>query len=186
MDAVRRIADGAAERMLVILGASGAGKSSFLRAGILDRMRSEAHARLVTLAGLDPAIQPPRVVIAIDQMDELFNPDNTEGTETLNLIAGVLAQDPMCLAVATIRSAAFERVQNAPELTAIARQLFDLDRLGPDAFRAAIEGPAKLTQPPLKIESELTGRIVKDLAGRDSLPLLAFVMQRLPLAEKFL
>ncbi len=227
MDAMRRIADGAAERMLVILGASGAGKSSFLRAGLLarmkrdtarfvalppvrperaaltgprglfaaagiaggtvsdlaaafDQMRKEAHARLCALAGLDPAAQPPpRIVIAIDQMEELFNPDNTEGPEALSLIAGVLAQDPLCLAVATIRSDAYERVQNAPELTAIARQLFDLDRLGPDAFRAAIEGPAKLTQPPLKIEPELTDRIVKDLAGRDSLPLLAFVMQRL-------
>lgn len=44
MDELRRLRDGARERVLVILGASGAGKSSFLRAGLLARLlRDEAN-----------------------------------------------------------------------------------------------------------------------------------------------
>ena len=53
MDAVRRLRDGAPERMLVILGASGAGKSSFLRAGLLARLKRDTERFLVL-----PTVRP--------------------------------------------------------------------------------------------------------------------------------
>lgn len=47
LDAIRRMAGDAPERALVILGASGAGKSSFLRAGLLARLERDSENCLV-------------------------------------------------------------------------------------------------------------------------------------------
>ena len=55
MDAIRRLRDGAPERMLVILGASGAGKSSFLRAGLLARLKRDSE-RFVVLPTVRPGL----------------------------------------------------------------------------------------------------------------------------------
>ncbi len=55
LDMVRRIRDGAPERMLVVLGASGAGKSSFLRAGLLSRLSRDSENYVVL-----PTVRPGR------------------------------------------------------------------------------------------------------------------------------
>jgi len=55
LDALRRLRDGAPERMLVILGASGAGKSSFLKAGLLARLLRDEENFIVL-----PAVRPER------------------------------------------------------------------------------------------------------------------------------
>ena len=52
-DRLRRLREGAAPRMLVFLGASGAGKSSFLRAGLLARLRRD-EANFLPLAAIRP------------------------------------------------------------------------------------------------------------------------------------
>lgn len=41
LDELRRLRDGAPQRLLVTLGASGAGKSSFLRAGLIARLKGD-------------------------------------------------------------------------------------------------------------------------------------------------
>jgi WD40 repeat protein len=58
VDAMRRIRNGAPERVLVILGASGAGKSSFLKAGILARLRRDEENFLVL-----PVIRPANALL---------------------------------------------------------------------------------------------------------------------------
>jgi WD40 repeat protein len=58
LDALRRMRDGAAERMLVILGASGAGKSSFLKAGLLARLDRDEENFLVM-----PVVRPGRAAL---------------------------------------------------------------------------------------------------------------------------
>jgi hypothetical protein len=59
LDCIRRLRDGAPERMLVILGASGAGKSSFLRAGLLARLKRDTE-RFVVL----PTVRPGRAALS--------------------------------------------------------------------------------------------------------------------------
>jgi WD40 repeat protein len=59
LDALRRMRDGAAERMLVILGASGAGKSSFLKAGLLARLKRDEENFLVL-----PVMRPERAALS--------------------------------------------------------------------------------------------------------------------------
>jgi WD40 repeat protein len=59
LDSLRRLHDGAPERLLVILGASGAGKSSFLRAGVLPRLRRDSVRFLVL-----PTVRPGRAAMS--------------------------------------------------------------------------------------------------------------------------
>ena len=47
------------------------------------------------------------------------------------------------------------------------------------SYRAVIEGPARLTEPPLKIDPLLTDALLKDISGQDALPLLAFTLAHL-------
>jgi WD40 repeat protein len=58
LDRIRGIKDGAAPRFLVLLGASGAGKSSFLRAGLLPRVARDDRNYVVL-----PVIRPERAAI---------------------------------------------------------------------------------------------------------------------------
>jgi hypothetical protein len=58
LDRIRGIKDGAAPRLLVLLGASGAGKSSFLRAGLLPRLARDDRNYLPL-----PVIRPERAAI---------------------------------------------------------------------------------------------------------------------------
>ena len=58
LDALRRMRDGASKRMLVIQGASGAGKSSFLRAGLIARLRRDEENFLVL-----PVVRPERAAL---------------------------------------------------------------------------------------------------------------------------
>jgi WD40 repeat protein len=58
LDSLRRLRQGAAERMFVIVGASGAGKSSFLRAGLLSRLQRDDYNFLPL-----PVIRPEKAAI---------------------------------------------------------------------------------------------------------------------------
>ncbi|MFZ5504351.1 MAG: toll/interleukin-1 receptor domain-containing protein, partial [Pseudomonadota bacterium] len=59
IDQIRQIRDRDTERLFVILGASGAGKSSFLRAGLLPRLRRDSEHFVVL-----PPIRPERAAIS--------------------------------------------------------------------------------------------------------------------------
>lgn len=59
LDALRRMRDGAPERMLAILGASGSGKSSFLKAGLIARLKRDEENFLVL-----PVIRPERAAVS--------------------------------------------------------------------------------------------------------------------------
>ncbi len=59
LDELRRLRDGAPKRVLAILGASGAGKSSFLRAGLIARLKRDEENFLVL-----PIVRPERAAIS--------------------------------------------------------------------------------------------------------------------------
>jgi hypothetical protein len=59
LDTLRGLREGAPPRLLVILGASGAGKSSFLRAGLLPRLARDDRNFLPL-----PVIRPERAAVS--------------------------------------------------------------------------------------------------------------------------
>ncbi len=59
LDELRRLRNGAPQRLLAILGASGAGKSSFLRAGLIARLKRDEENFLVL-----PVVRPERAAVS--------------------------------------------------------------------------------------------------------------------------
>lgn len=232
LDALRRMRQQATERILVVLGASGAGKSSFLRAGLLARLArdrpnfqvlpvlrpeqaalsgrrglgaslglgeatpvtgeslrkrvDQIHAAVAAASGGDttasqPAarLQPPTLVLPIDQGEEFFAAEHAEGETALGLLCELLRHDDNTLAVVTIRSDSYERLQRALQEHGVVPLLFDLPAMSPGAFKDVIEGPGQLAAQKIHFEPALTERLIEDLEAAHALPLLAFTLDRL-------
>jgi WD40 repeat protein len=248
LDEIRRLAHAGVTRMLVILGASGSGKSSFLRAGLWSRLKRDDRAWLTLpivrperaalsgkyglaealygivsdrrfaegfrqrglprsradiqdsiekmddglgklLAALREIAQaelsgdnaaPPTILLAIDQGEELFNEEGQdEAKRLIDILTKTLAADLRAMAILVMRSDAFPLVQSDPALAALPKDTFTLDMMLEGSFRAVIEGPARLVEPPLAIDPQLTDALLEDISGQDALPLLAFTLAHL-------
>ena len=247
LDTLRGLRDGAPPRLLVILGASGAGKSSFLRAGLFPRLARDdrtflplaiirperaaitgeagllralegafALARIaVPRADLRVAIQggaaklrpllqtltdnatpiaveiakpkPPALILLIDQGEELFLAEGqNEALPFLALLRDLLKEDtPAVIAIFTIRSDNYERLQLTKELEGVRQQTLSLPPMPKGSYADVIRGPARRldgTARVLKIEDALVDALLADIeagGAKDALPLLAFTLERL-------
>ena len=248
LDEIRRLARTGVTRMFVILGASGSGKSSFLRAGLWPRLKRDDLAWLPlpivrperaaisgkyglaeslyetvsdprfaegmrqrglprsrvdiqdfvektgdglaqVLAALRDIAQagapvekaaPLTILLAIDQGEELFNEEGREEARRfIDILTRTLAADARTMAILVMRSDAFPLVQNEPTLAALPKDTFTLDMMLEGSYRAVIEGPARLLDPPLLVDPQLVDALLEDISGQDALPLLAFTLRHL-------
>ena len=251
LDALREMRKKGYETLFVVLGPSGSGKSSFLRAGILPRVRSEdrhylvldivrperramsgktgfanslyqtrrqlgleqpslgeikaacttdwarvrdllAECRrvaVVRIPGADSDLEPPNMVLAIDQAEELFSADSgPEAAAFLELIAELADCDAGVglglIVAATIRTDRYDVMQTVPSLAKLRTRLFgELKPMPAYEFRDVIAGPAsRFSQEvhQLRIEPALLNQLVQDCqAGAEALPLLALTLARL-------
>lgn len=248
LDTLRGLRDSTPPRLAVILGASGAGKSSFLRAGLFPRLARDdrnflplpairperavisgetgllgalegafaaadlgvtrADLRMVVQFGaakLKPLLQalvnkatppaaddaakvkPPTLVLSIDQAEELFLAEAQDEAKPFLMLLRDLVKDdaPSLMAIFTIRSDNYERLQLAPELEGMRQDMLSLPTMPKGSYAEVIRGPARrlnATPRSLAIEDRLVDALLADIeagGAKDALPLLAFTLERL-------
>jgi formylglycine-generating enzyme required for sulfatase activity len=248
LDRLRGLREAPPPRLLVILGASGAGKSSLLRAGLLPRLARDDRQFLVlpiirpervaisgetgllralegafraaklsvaradlraaidggatqlgvllsklaqktTPAAADTTVTPktPTLVLSIDQGEELFLAEGQqEARSFLSLLRDLLtAQTPAVIALFSIRSDNYERLQLAKELEGLRQQALSLPPMPRGSYADVIKGPAQRlegTSRTLRIDDALVDALLADIeagGAKDALPLLSFTLERL-------
>ncbi len=184
--------------LLAVVGASGSGKSSVVRAGLLPALasgvlpQSEQWSQVLMRPGEHPlgeldallAGQDPdgHVVIAVDQFEELFTvcADEDERSEFVGaLVASAADPGDRYTVVLALRADHYGRCAAYPELSSLLAANHVLVRsMQRDELRRAVEGPCERSG--LRIEQELVDALVTDVEREPGgLPLLSSALLEL-------
>ncbi|WP_157935888.1 nSTAND1 domain-containing NTPase [Paracoccus zhejiangensis] len=118
-----------------------------------------------------------RVLLVIDQFEELLGTDSPEGEAArfLGLIAASLAAEGSPLTVvATMRSDFLESFQTVNAHHGMDFATLSLGPMPVEGMRRVIEAPAKLGA--IELEAGLADRLLADASSADALPLLSFTL----------
>ena len=193
----------AGSALLAIIGPSGSGKSSLLRAGLLPAIarwervvlrpgeRPLAELTKTLGGGLPDALHRiqhgERLVVAVDQFEEVFATSVAEEERRAFIDALVEAAwdaDRRAAILIALRADFFGRIASYVELTDLVGANHVL--LGPmtrGELRRVIEGPAERAG--LEVEPELVDAVVDDVAGEPGgLPLVSTALLDLWLARE--
>lgn len=168
-------------RPVAVVGASGSGKSSVLRAGLVAAVRAGEVAGIERAVLLTPGGSPrldleddPGRLVVVDQFEELFtlceDPDRRQ-----SFIDGLLAvRGPVAIGV---RADMYGKLMAHPELArAVAANQLPLGAMTADELERAVTEPARLAG--LRLEPGLVELAVRDVAGEPgALPLLSHALR---------
>ncbi len=177
-ETLARLAPG---RLLAVTGASGSGKSSVLRAGVVGAVLAGEiggveRARILTPdaeAGLEVA-DDPRELVIVDQFEELYTLCEDPARRDA-FIDGLLAlSSPVAIGV---RADLYGSLGDHPELArAVADNQVLLGTMSHDELKRAITEPARVAG--LRLEPGLVELILRDVAREPgALPLLSHALR---------
>ncbi|MGW1375188.1 nSTAND1 domain-containing NTPase [Streptomyces sp. NPDC002446] len=181
-------------RVSALVGASGSGKSSLLRAGLIPRLRepgdqggrAPAAVRILTpgprplahAERLEPAPGPGDTWLLVDQFEELFTlcADPGERAAFLQRLLTARDESRRLRVVLAVRADFFARCAEHGALAAALKEATLLvGPMGGDQLRAAIVRPA--TAHGLIVERELTARIIEEVEDEPgALPLMSHAL----------
>ncbi|WP_187432690.1 BTAD domain-containing putative transcriptional regulator [Agromyces mariniharenae] len=155
---------------LAVSGASGSGKSSLVRAGIVPALqrRGDRVAILTPERDLDIRIRDAAMgarradVVVIDQFEEVFHAGEADVDAAARAIFDAVVIETTVILV--VRSDFLDDCAAHPDLAPlVAERVHLLGPMTPDALRAAIEQPARRAG--LRLEPGLVEVILRDAAG---------------------
>ncbi|MGW2385603.1 nSTAND1 domain-containing NTPase [Streptomyces sp. NPDC001658] len=158
--------------LLAVVGPSGSGKSSLLRAGLIPAVRDGAADRAVVLMtpGRDPVAEltrrlaeaGPAPLVVVDQFEELFTAGARESVR--RRFVELLPPAP-ALVVIGLRADFYAQALRYPRLAeALQNHQVVVGPLSAEEMRRAITGPARKAR--LEVESGLVELLARDLAPR--------------------
>lgn len=173
----------AAHSFAAIVGPSGSGKSSIMRAGVLATMRRRGHQIVVITPGRRPtdgltalpADADARTVLAVDQAEEVFAlcEDLEERRDFLEQLAREATRRPV---VVTLRGDRLTQVtEDAGFSRLVERGLHLVGAMDEEALRETVTGPAQ--QAGLILEPGLVDLLVREVRDDPgALPLLSHAL----------
>jgi hypothetical protein len=185
----------AAAGLLGVVGASGSGKSSVVRAGLLPSLsagilpgsgrwrhvviRPGEHP--LTVLGSLTARGSERLVLVVDQFEEVFSvcPDEHERAGFIAELVALAAEPGRCVVVLTIRDDFYGRCAPYPDIAELlAANHVLVAPLSREELRRAIELPARRAG--IRVESALVDALVEETAEEHGgLPLLSTALAEL-------
>jgi DNA-binding SARP family transcriptional activator/WD40 repeat protein/energy-coupling factor transporter ATP-binding protein EcfA2 len=169
-------------RLLAIVGPSGSGKSSLLRAGLAAALRHEGSHAVVLTPGRHPmdilsaSGRRPDSVVLVDQAEEAFAlcDDDEERERFFDALVVHTGRGRVVLA---LRADHTGDLAGFPGLALLVEQgLFLLGPMSADSLRHAIETPAR--QHGLLLEHGLTDLLVREIEGEPgALPLMSHALR---------
>jgi hypothetical protein len=184
----------AANRLVVVHGTSGSGKSSLVFGGLLPQLHGESgeggwHVESFTpgdrpverlahaMAAVSGAAAAARRLVVVDQFEEIFTLVSEDERERFDAaLRGVLEREPPVHVVITVREEFFARVAALEAATSYAD--FAMRPLTYPELTAAIEKPAAGVN--LVFERGIVETLVTEVLGQPAaLPLLQFSLRQL-------
>ncbi|GGK08868.1 hypothetical protein GCM10010123_43410 [Pilimelia anulata] len=172
-----------AHGFLAIVGDSGSGKSSVLRAGLLPALRAPDGDMLVITPGERPMdehrarLVAPPALLAVDQFEELFTLCRDEG-QRADFIAALVdaAALPGRVLLIALRPDFYGHCARYPRLAAaLAGATVPIGPMTDGELTRAITAPARLTG--LTVERALVTKVLADAAGQaGALPLISHAL----------
>jgi DNA-binding SARP family transcriptional activator/outer membrane protein assembly factor BamB len=170
--------------LLALVGPSGSGKSSLMKAGVVPALRTRGENVVTLSPGADPAgalaaaraASPRGTVLCIDQFEEVF----TGGIDRSAVASwlGDLAEyaDQRGKVVVTVRSDYVAELSAQPTFAGLVeRGLHLVAPLEGEALREVVEGPAQVAG--LRLEHGLVDLLLRDAEGQPgALPLLSHAL----------
>lgn len=176
---LRRLREGG---VLAVVGPSGSGKSSLVRAGVLPAVRREGRPLAVMTPGPHPADTLARTrtrgtVLMVDQCEEALTVcrDPEERARFFAALVEHAARGPVVL---TLRADRLGDLAAYPDVARLVeRGLYLLGPMTPTSLRSVVEGPAH--QAGLLLEPGLVDLLVTEVEGEPgALPLLSHALRR--------